>query len=325
MADSRFNRKKWLSSIGECWRSSPVYKTYRFFRNGYKNRKRAFLRLIAQKRLSRTVMPPLDGLNKQKREREIIVSLTTYPARVETVCLVLRQMLSQTLKPDRVLLYLAEEQFPKGRLPGWAKRFRAAGVEFIFCKDLKPHKKYYFAMRQFPEAVIITVDDDLQYSDDLVEVLYRSYLKFPRAISALRVHEITFDADGHILPYSMWDQCCSKYIGEPRMRLLATGVSGVLYPPHSLHPEAFNEKNIMDTCLLADDLWLKVMSVLNGTPVVLAEAQKPLEHVMWTQDTALWYENVDGGKNDAQLKMILERYNNFLGEDDSVEKRIMNG
>lgn len=322
-ACSKPKYRQYISNI-RC-RVCSIYKTYRVYKERYKNQKRRFHAWLAPKLPWNRVKPPLDGLNRQKRDIEIIVSLTTFPARVETVCLVLKQMLSQTLKPDRVLLYLAEDEFPGGKLPAWADRFRSAGVDFIFCKDLKPHKKYYFAMQQFPDAIVITVDDDARYSNDLVEVLYKSFLKFPHAISALRTHEITFSEDGHILPYSMWDQCCSKYIGEPRMRLFATGVAGVLYPPHCLHPEVFNERNLTETCLLADDLWLKVMSVLNGTPVVLAKTQGRLSLIMGTQNTTLGYQNVTGNKNDVQLKMILERYNDFLGEEDSVEKRIRCG
>lgn len=321
-ASSKSKYLQYISDIHERLRTCSVYKTYRAYKTRYKNQKRRFHAWLAPKLPWNFAAPPLDGINKQKRDIEIIVSLTTFPTRVALVRLVLKQMLSQTLKPDKVLLYLAEDEFPDGKLPAWVNRFRNAGVEFIFCKDLKPHKKYYFAMQQFPEAIIITVDDDLHYSNDLVEVLYKSYLKFPHAISALRTHEITFGADGHILPYSQWKMSCSEYIGEPRMRLFATSGGGTLFPPYCLHPEVFNERNLKETCLLADDLWLKVMSVLNGTPVVLAKAHERLSLIMGTQETALGYQNVDGNKNDVQLKMILERYNDFLGEADSVEKRI---
>ena len=46
-------------------------------------------------------------------ESRIIVSLTTYPARVQGVWVTIASLLNQTMKPYKVILWLAEEQFPK--------------------------------------------------------------------------------------------------------------------------------------------------------------------------------------------------------------------
>lgn len=279
---------------------------------------------LLQKRLiAQMVKPPMDGINRNKREQDIIVSLTTYPKRLGTVWIVLKIMLSQTYKPDKILLYLAEEEFPGRVLPDWADAYRKAGVEFIFCSDLKPHKKYYYAMKEYPEAVIITLDDDLLYDGDIIEVLMKSYLQFPHVISAMCTYEITFDEAGHVLPYNQWNENCSQYIGKLTMRLLATSGAGTLFPPRSLHQEVFNEKNIKESCLRADDLWLKVMAVLQGTPVVLTEAARPFDYIDGTQETALWRSNVSKKENDVQLKAILKLYNSYHGDDDTVEQRIM--
>lgn len=107
------------------------------------------------------------------------------------------------------------------------------------------------------------------------------------------------------------------------MRILATSGAGTLFPPNSLHQEVFNEENISGSCLRADDLWLKLMAVLQGTPVVLAEEARPLDVIDGTQETALWRSNVHEEGNDKQLKSILKLYNNYHGENDTVEQRIM--
>lgn len=293
-----------------------------YFKNT--TRRTPFDWLFLKKHAERMIEPPMDGINRSKREREVIVSLTTYTKRLSIVWIVLKAMLSQTYKPDKILLYLAEEEFPEHSLPNWVESYRKAGVEFIFCKDLKPHKKYYYAMQQYPKAVIITVDDDLIYDCDLVEVLMKSYLRFPHAISAMRAHEITFDDKGHILPYQQWDHACSKYF-EPSMKLLPTSGAGTLFPPHSMHPEVFNEENIRNSCLMADDLWLKVMAVLQGTPTVLAGKLRQLNFIEGTQDTALWRSNVHGKGNDKQLKAILELYDSYRSKNDTVQQRIIRG
>lgn len=288
-------------------------------------RKTPFYWLFQKKHMAQMVEPPLNGINRNKREQLIIVSLTTYPKRLGSVWIVLKNMLSQTYKPDKILLYLAEEEFPEHTLPRWTEFYSKAGVEFVFCKDLKSHKKYYCAMKEYPEAVVITVDDDLFYDNNLIEILMKSYLQFPHAISAMCAFEITFDEDGHILPYNQWNKNCSRYIGKLTMRLLATSGAGTLFPPHSLHQEVFNEENIRKSCMMADDLWLKLMAVLQGTPVVLANEVRLLDVIDGTQDVALWRSNVHEEGNDKQLKSILKIYDSYHGENDTVEQRIMVG
>ena len=51
------------------------------------------------------------GITDKKRSPEVIVSLTSFPARINSVEKTIRTLLTQTLKPDRVILWLAEEQF----------------------------------------------------------------------------------------------------------------------------------------------------------------------------------------------------------------------
>ena len=123
-------------------------------------------------------------------EPRIVVSLTSYPARIHSVYRVIDNILSQTRKPDRILLWLAESQFPEKErnLPGELMKETERGLEIRWCRDLRPHKKYLYAMKEFPEDILITVDDDLVYPDDMIDVLYQSYVKHPRAVSAMRTH-----------------------------------------------------------------------------------------------------------------------------------------
>ena len=44
------------------------------------------------------------GLNEKKRDFEITVSFTTFPARIQSAIYVADAMLRQSLKPDRVIL-----------------------------------------------------------------------------------------------------------------------------------------------------------------------------------------------------------------------------
>ena len=254
---------------------------------------------------------------------ELIISLTSFPARIKTVHLTINSLLCQSRKADMVLLWLAEDQFPQreAQLPQELTYLTAKGLTIRWCEDLRPHKKYYHTMREYPESIVITVDDDVEYPNDLVETLYDSYKAFPYAVSCMRAHEITFNADGTLKPYSEWVYQ-SKRVLQPSMYLIATGVGGVLYPPHCLSKEVFNLESIHALCLNADDLWLKAMEVLAMTPTVIAGASSEVKNIKGTQEDALWKTNKDNGENDIQFSRIVEAYNNWHGEKDTLLSRL---
>ena len=76
----------------------------------------------------------------------VIVSLTTYPGRIDQAWKTISSLLNQTLKPKRVILWLAKEQFPDQQLPESVQRLTGRGLEIRYCEDLKSHKKYFEAM-----------------------------------------------------------------------------------------------------------------------------------------------------------------------------------
>ncbi|MDO5521296.1 MAG: glycosyltransferase [bacterium] len=253
-------------------------------------------------------IPPVDGLTEEKREREIIVSLTTYNKRIEKVDLVITSLLRQTVKPDRIQLYLDEAEFTQKDLNKHLRTLQKRGVEIYFCRDLKPHKKYYYAMKNHPDAIVITVDDDIIYENDLIEKLYESYMQYPDCVSAMRVHSMKFNADGTIKPYTEWKHRDKSKILEPDMALFPTGCGGVLYPPHTLDEQVYNIEELEELCLCGDDIWLKAMAVRKGTKTVLAAWQNPLAYIEDTQDIGLHNQNVGQNKNDEMIEKVFNRY-----------------
>ena len=266
--------------------------------------------------------PRLNGLNTTEvREKKVIVSLTSYPRRIKAVSIVTATMTKQTYKPDKIVLYLAREQFPDEKLPFFLRIQQKFGIEIIFVdEDIKPHKKYYYAIRDYPNDIVITVDDDAHYDKDLVECLLRSYKKYPKSVSGMRIGCITFRPDGTIRPYSKWGR--SKAMKPPSLAYFAVGVGGILYPPGCMHKELFNVGNLKKTCLNADDIWLKIMQVMCNTPVVRAAEFRIQKYIFGTQEHGLNKTNVAQGQNDIQITAALDIYNNYFGEDDSLLKRM---
>lgn len=253
------------------------------------------------------------------RSRKLIASITSYPARMDTIHQSIRSILSQTQKPDRVLLWLAASQFPNSEadLPQEVTELIEDGsLEIRWCEgDLMAHKKYFYALQEFSEDVVVTFDDDLTYHDTLLEHLWASYLQYPEAVSAVRAHLITMDETGSLLPYSEWIFEDDANLHEPSKQFLATGGAGALYPPHVMDVSMLDEQLIGRICPFADDLWLKTMELRAGTPVVVAEQNVPLAYIAGSQAEGLLHKNLYGGENDVQLAQIREWLKEDMGYD----------
>lgn len=82
-----------------------------------------------------------------RRHPRIIVSMTSYPARINTVHFAIRTLLAQKRLPDKIILWLCESDFPNREddLPESLKDVLWHDVEVRWVNnDLKPHKKYYW-------------------------------------------------------------------------------------------------------------------------------------------------------------------------------------
>lgn len=192
---------------------------------------------------------------------EMIVSLTTYGKRIETVHLAIESLLQQTLKPNRIILWLSEDEFAGKHLPILLTNMQSRGLEIKYCEDYKSYKKILPALKEFPDATIITFDDDIIYPQDVIEKLYFTHIEYPNDIIFVRGHEITTDKEGNILPYNSWNFETNKPFGK---NILPTGGAGCLYPPHCFHKDVLNWDIIKENCPYADDIWLKMMTLLNN-------------------------------------------------------------
>lgn len=259
------------------------------------------------------------GIQPNSNKR-IIITLTTIPSRIKSVQIVIARLFNQSLKPNKIILYLGKDEFKNMKFPKLLQKEIKNGLIVKYCEDIKPHKKYFFTMKSFPNDIIITVDDDFWYSKKLIEKLYNSYLKHPKAVSCMHCTQMQKDKNSNFLPYTKWT--IAKETNTERFDYFPIGVGGVLYPPNSLNKEVFNIENIKKMCLFADDIWLKAMELLNKTPVVLVEMIKKFKYIPASQEVALWKTNLNESKNDKQLNDVFNFYNNFLGEKENLFKMI---
>lgn len=240
---------------------------------------------------------------------EVIVSLTTFPARMDKIYITLESLFRQTVRPDRIILWLADEQYPdKQKVKECLDKYLKLGLEIRYCDDLRSHKKYYYTMKYYPSSIVITVDDDIIYSENMIENLLKTSRKYPNKIVCNRAHLMKISND-RLLPYNDWLYRAKGCLGE-NILFCPTGCAGVLYPPRSLSNHVFDVEILKDICFFADDIWLKCMSYLIGTEVVLTGKDNPeVIDIIGTSVTGLAQLNVEQGLNDKQISAVTKFYN----------------
>ncbi len=251
-----------------------------------------------------------DILLTQKKD-DVLISLTSFPARIKIVHKTIETLLNQTLKADKVILWLAESQFPNKEkdLPNKLLSLTKKGLSINwYHKDIRSYKKLIPTLIEYPNATIITSDDDILYDSKWLETLYLPYIiNQTQTIYCHRAHQILFDENNEIKKYTDWNFNISSDTSS--YNLLFTGVGGVLYPPHSLHKDTTNENLFTSLCPHADDLWFWAMALLNHTKIQPINVYKSkLKTILGSQTTALCHDNVRNGRNDIQLNNLLSHY-----------------
>lgn len=245
---------------------------------------------------------------------EVVVSLTSYGKRIHDVYLAIESIMQGSLKPNKIILWLSEDEFQNQNIPITLQKQVSRGLEIQFCKDLKSYTKLIYTLQKYPNANIITIDDDVIYKHDFVENLVESHLKNAKSICANRIHQITKQSNGQLKSYLDWKWGTENDILQSPLNFF-TGVGGVLYPPNSLHREVFNEDVFLSICPSADDVWFNAMARLQGTPICKSfthsnigedylDKLSPLEE-------GLGVHNNDSKNclNDIQIKAVFEKYN----------------
>ncbi|MCL2439064.1 MAG: hypothetical protein FWD15_00970 [Alphaproteobacteria bacterium] len=259
------------------------------------------------------------GTSAKPRSPKLIVSLTSYPARMNAgiTKYAIFSLLNQSVKPDKVILYLCADEFPGGEasVPADIKAFKKNGLEIRFYDcNIRSYTKLVPALGDFPDYVIATADDDIFYPSNWLEKLYDAYLKNPKAIHCHRARRISFSRRRGIpRQYSVW-KLISKRTGPSVLNFL-TGVGGVIYPPHSLHSEVLNKDMFIRLAPTTDDIWFWAMATKQGTKICVVP--RPLSFQVFVdlenetspdESARLGAINCMGSGNDVAVSNILGHY-----------------
>lgn len=255
-----------------------------------------------------TKMGKFDVLNELYK-KNIIVSLTSYPARINAVSETIKSILTQSFIPSKIVLWLADEQFPMKEkdLPTELLSLKDKGLSIEWCEDIRSYKKLIPSLIRYANKIIVTADDDVIYDKNWLSQLVMTHIEFPNDIICHRAHKIVFDDSENFSSYKSWEKEFKS--NHSSSEYLFTGVGGVLYPVGSLYQDTIDKNLFLNICPHGDDLWFWAMSVLQGTKIrIVKDSCFKIDFVPGTQDVALWIRNVQKNGNDVMLQALDKYY-----------------
>lgn len=244
------------------------------------------------------------GITEESYGEELIVSMTSHPPRIGTTYLAIESLLRQSVKPNRIILNLALEDFPEGiddsKMPQSLKILRERGLEIRFSDiNYRVATKIIPTYVAFPEATIITADDDRIYHPDLIKSLWEQHQKYPANIISSSARQYIVEMQDNFIPINyLPNNLDHTLFFDQEGYGIFEGFAGVLYPPHSLHQEIVNIQNFKLLTPCADDVWYQIMAMLQGTKVrglpvdINQQLRNPIE-IDGTQISGLFHEHLN--------------------------------
>lgn len=197
-----------------------------------------------------------------QRPNEIIVSLSTSPTRIVHIEPLIKTLSSQTIPPDKIVLNLphvfkrTNDTFEN--IPDFITKNPM--VKINMCEDIGPATKVVPTTKfaSSPDSIIISVDDDIEYKNNMIEILLQHSKDNPN----------------------------SAITGESYMKLednkseLVEGYSSVLYKRKfidDLDPEVI--LNYPKFCYLADDFIISNHLRKKNIDIVVVKGNKPFGNI----------------------------------------------
>ncbi len=248
-----------------------------------------------------------------RQQQQVIISLTSFPAAIPYAIGAIKSVLSGSVLPDKVVLYVTLSQFSSGHLPEELTRLAEENPRFEirdYPVDIRSYRKLIPALADFPDAVIVTIDDDVAYSPNMLRDLLRVHEHYPLDVIAHRAKRILPDRPYRKWPKYRWYTFLTEK-WHPSFANIQTGVGGVLYPSGALKADMLDPELFTALAPTTDDIWFWGAAVANGRRIVPVPfgANKP-RSLGKPRELSLKTVNFKSGtdRNTPALRAMLEKY-----------------
>ena len=159
-------------------------------------------------------------------KQQVVVSLTSFPAAAPYAAKAIQSVINGSVTPDRIVLYLTFAQFGTEGIPEELTRMAEQNPVFEirnYDTDIRSYRKLIPALRDFPDAVIVTIDDDVAYHPNMLRDLLRLHDELPEAVIAHRAKLMKrLELPEHLSANALVTVLASLYSREELYRLCAS-------------------------------------------------------------------------------------------------------
>lgn len=209
-------------------------------------------------------------MNSMIEKQQVVVAMTSFPAAIPYAAQAIESLLKGSVLPDKLILYLTFSQFADCGIPQRLKELAEENPIFEirnYDRDIRSYRKLIPALADFPDAVIVTVDDDVAYHRHMLRDLLSLHARIPDAVLAHRAKSIRLGRPYRKWRKYRWYDFLFKRVHRSFLNL-QTGVGGVLYPPRSLKADMLDVELFTKLAPSTDDIWFWAAAAANGFPVI---------------------------------------------------------
>ena len=255
---------------------------------------------------------------KKAEKPRIIISMSTMPWRCQNIKATVDSLFSGLVKPDKFILYITHDDFKE--IPAHLVKLMEENKNFEVHwsdKNYKVATKLLPALKEYPDDIIINVDDDYTYSPDLVKNLYHSHLLDKTAVITVAGHRIGMSPEGYL--YNAGCYTYNKFDTLVKFRtkgfdIMHLSGHGTLYPPHIFDDtDVFNDEERMKHWATQDEMWCWICLICANKEIVVCgdwcnEWGHPWTTKNFMPQHPLW--QVNNGKEPAMLRAATEYIRN---------------
>ena len=216
-----------------------------------------------------------------KNDIPVYISVTSIFKNQSELYLTLKSILSQSQQPNKIYVYLSEEPYILD------DGFKNKQITYINLKNLLNDNKIFeikfventgsyrkllplLKKKWDEECIIITIDDDTIYDENLIQNLVNDYKKYNCVIN---YRGFTPDMD----KLEDFEHNRRSSIKSRSLYNFPLGKGGILYTPQFFKKTGnliFNYEIYSNTCDKQDDIWFYIIRMLNGVDCYLNKNKK---------------------------------------------------
>lgn len=217
---------------------------------------------------------------------KIIVNITTWTKRDWCLYPMLKNLKQQTLRPDKIVLWLSEKEYDKDKLPQSIQKCidEKLLTDVMWVKtNTKGHKRYD-CFKHFNDCYNILLDDDILYKPTFIEELVNEAKKHQNCVTVYSSYSVEYDGVKITR---------GQNIKEPSHK--NNFIAGrCCFPPYIFPFDAYENEELRNEYVLnCDESWYRPFFIKHGIKINVMHQWDNSHYpiIGGSQDESLWNLN----------------------------------